>query len=51
MQIIISRIKKDKRFELSIIVSASTLLDKYGLAKNVIEKDGFQNQKVYLFNS
>lgn len=38
-------LKKDKRFELSIIAGASTLLDKYGLAKNVIEKDGFKIKK------
>jgi len=38
-------LKKSKKFELFIIAGASTLLDKYGLSKNVIENDGFKINK------
>lgn len=41
-------IKEHKDLELQLIVSASMLLDRYGMAVNVVEKDGFvPDKKIY----
>lgn len=45
---VLSEIKKHKKLELNLIVAASALLNRYGSAVDVIEKDGFKiNHKIY----
>ena len=45
---VLSEIKKHKKLELNLIVAASALLNRYGSAVDVIEKDNFKiNHKIY----
>ena len=39
---VISEVKKNKKFKLQLIVSASAVLDKYGTLIEQIKKDGFK---------
>ena len=42
-------LKSDERFDLQLICTGTTLLEKYGKVVNLIEKDGFQiSSKVYM---
>lgn len=45
---VLTAIRNHKDLELQLIVSASMLLDRYGMAVNVVEQDGFiPNKKIY----
>ena len=49
---VLTKIKKDKKFDLKIIVTGSHLLKKYGYSINEIYQDGFKvHKKIKIFNN